>query len=240
MRCEPLLEEQFSPAIAKNYYEPKLFWFELDRDQTRTLISLFSSSPARSTLFKGSHAPNVRQEGENIKTFDANQANSSRGMSSVLPQKSWSALFKDEASFDAKEVIVEDNARREVGTDNTESSNAIQTNIVRGESIALPQEPWSLLFKNETVTNPREVITEDTDGEDPEAHSKKTMETTLPQEPWSALFINEIGSEAREMVAVDNHEDDLEEKVNETMVSELKSPDLHTIVTKVFEAITSP
>ncbi|KAI4306901.1 hypothetical protein L6164_030141 [Bauhinia variegata] len=46
MECKPLLEDQFGPIIANNCYEPKLFWFELDRDQTNKLISMFSSSPA--------------------------------------------------------------------------------------------------------------------------------------------------------------------------------------------------
>lgn len=45
MQCQPLLEVQFGPVIADNYYLPKLFWFELDQGQTNKLISLFSSSP---------------------------------------------------------------------------------------------------------------------------------------------------------------------------------------------------
>ncbi|KAK6929522.1 Development/cell death domain [Dillenia turbinata] len=44
-QCFPLSEEQFRPIIADNYYEERLFWFELDRIQTKRLISLFSASP---------------------------------------------------------------------------------------------------------------------------------------------------------------------------------------------------
>lgn len=44
-RCRPLREEEFKPVIAKNYYEEKLFWFELDRGQTNRLTKLFSASP---------------------------------------------------------------------------------------------------------------------------------------------------------------------------------------------------
>lgn len=43
MRCQPLTEDQFGPIIANNYYEPTLFWFELDQNQTNKLISMFSS-----------------------------------------------------------------------------------------------------------------------------------------------------------------------------------------------------
>ncbi|KAA8534015.1 hypothetical protein F0562_031532 [Nyssa sinensis] len=45
MQCQPLIEDQFGPIIADNYYGERLFWFELDKVQTHKLISLFSSSP---------------------------------------------------------------------------------------------------------------------------------------------------------------------------------------------------
>ncbi|CAI9103000.1 OLC1v1001409C1 [Oldenlandia corymbosa var. corymbosa] len=52
-QCRPLMEEQFAPVIAENYYDPinpNLFWFELDRTQTSKLVDLFSSAtlPGRS------------------------------------------------------------------------------------------------------------------------------------------------------------------------------------------------
>ncbi|GFY84272.1 DNAJ heat shock N-terminal domain-containing protein [Actinidia rufa] len=45
MQCQPLLEDQFRPVIADNYYEQRLYWIELDRSQTRNSISMFSLSP---------------------------------------------------------------------------------------------------------------------------------------------------------------------------------------------------
>ncbi|KAL8162631.1 hypothetical protein V2J09_014120, partial [Rumex salicifolius] len=45
-QCEPLTEDQFKPVIAKNYYEPLLFWFELDKAQTRQMIAFFMKSTA--------------------------------------------------------------------------------------------------------------------------------------------------------------------------------------------------
>ncbi|KAI3458484.1 hypothetical protein Pfo_015147 [Paulownia fortunei] len=44
-QCRPLLEAEFKPIIAKNYYAERLFWFELDKEQTKSLIKLFLSSP---------------------------------------------------------------------------------------------------------------------------------------------------------------------------------------------------
>ncbi|EOA29651.1 hypothetical protein CARUB_v10015153mg [Capsella rubella] len=46
VRCEPLPEEKFSPVIAENYKDEKMFWFELDRGQTNKLLRLFSPSPS--------------------------------------------------------------------------------------------------------------------------------------------------------------------------------------------------
>ncbi|GKA33566.1 putative development/cell death domain, kelch-type beta propeller containing protein, partial [Tanacetum coccineum] len=45
MECLALSENQFKPIIANNYYESKHFHFELDKDQTNQLISLFERFP---------------------------------------------------------------------------------------------------------------------------------------------------------------------------------------------------
>ncbi|CAA7041441.1 unnamed protein product [Microthlaspi erraticum] len=44
MRCQPLVEEEFRPAIAENYKDEKMFSFELDRSQTNKLLRLFTPS----------------------------------------------------------------------------------------------------------------------------------------------------------------------------------------------------
>ncbi|XP_022767815.1 kelch-like protein 1 [Durio zibethinus] len=43
LQCQPLLEEQFRPIIADNYYGHNHFWFELDHVQTSKLMSLLAS-----------------------------------------------------------------------------------------------------------------------------------------------------------------------------------------------------
>ncbi|XP_050381857.1 uncharacterized protein LOC126798836 isoform X2 [Argentina anserina] len=43
LQCQPLLESQFKPIIADNYYSPHKFWFELDHVQTNKLMSLLAS-----------------------------------------------------------------------------------------------------------------------------------------------------------------------------------------------------
>ncbi|KAK8685270.1 hypothetical protein V6N13_041275 [Hibiscus sabdariffa] len=42
-QCQPLLEDQFKPIIADNYYGRNHFWFELDHVQTSKLMSLLAS-----------------------------------------------------------------------------------------------------------------------------------------------------------------------------------------------------
>ncbi|CAN8259785.1 unnamed protein product [Cochlearia groenlandica] len=46
MRCDPLDEEKFRPAIADNYKDEKMFSFELDKIQTNKLLRMFSPSPS--------------------------------------------------------------------------------------------------------------------------------------------------------------------------------------------------
>ncbi|XVE97157.1 hypothetical protein REPUB_Repub02eG0287000 [Reevesia pubescens] len=43
LQCQSLLEEQFRPIIADNYYCRNHFWFELDHAQTSKLMSLLAS-----------------------------------------------------------------------------------------------------------------------------------------------------------------------------------------------------
>ena len=76
-QCQPLLEDQFKPIIAENYYEQRLFWFELDQEQTDKLISLFSAS---SVIVSTSLPSNTQkwissfksvQESGNIRTWES-------------------------------------------------------------------------------------------------------------------------------------------------------------------------
>lgn len=106
MQCHPLLEDQFRPVIADNYYEPKLFWFELDQRQTNRLIALFSSSPILETaspserpssLSKALITINVREDSNNGETFSSNM-----NVACLDSKKKWSSLFKV-SQMDARE-----------------------------------------------------------------------------------------------------------------------------------------
>ncbi|XP_038885976.1 uncharacterized protein LOC120076281 [Benincasa hispida] len=97
MQCHPLLEDQFRPIIADNYYEAKLFWFELDQRQTNRLIALFSYSPILETVspperpsssLKSLQTINVRED-SNSEVFSSNM-----NVARLDSKKKWSSLFK--------------------------------------------------------------------------------------------------------------------------------------------------
>lgn len=106
MLCHPLLEDQFRPIISENYYEAKIFWFELDQRQTNRLIALFSSSPILAAVSSSERASrsskalqtiNVGEDSTNHEVFSSN-------INVACPdsKKKWSSLFKV-SSADARE-----------------------------------------------------------------------------------------------------------------------------------------
>ncbi|CAK7325940.1 unnamed protein product [Dovyalis caffra] len=223
MQCQPLVEDQFKPIIAENYYgpnEPNYIWFELDQDQTNKLISTFSSSPV-TTSTKHMHnwkslpyAPNVRQENDNMEKLNDCQASTKRCTTSSPPLKPWSALFEVETCPDTEEMTEKDNA---------ESSNANLTNLDiptadhTGSATcidsAIQQKSWSAFFIKGTDPDAREMKAEDnTELSDASMSNIETLDankvsiatgmgTAFLERPWSAWCENENSSDAREMIA---------------------------------------
>ncbi|XP_043688220.1 uncharacterized protein LOC122639428 isoform X2 [Telopea speciosissima] len=76
MRCQALMENQFRPVIADNYYTDNHFWFELDRAQTSELISLFEASSA------SAHPPLPKKvcTSESISSLQASSASAHSAM----------------------------------------------------------------------------------------------------------------------------------------------------------------
>ncbi|GMH13315.1 hypothetical protein Nepgr_015156 [Nepenthes gracilis] len=145
LNCQPLSEDQFKRIIAGNYYEQSLFWFELDKAQTKQLISLFSRSPEsqsvfvphpqsatrESTMFRRSPAPTASLGGcdSGVVGVDANSSHTS--ISNIVCRSS-------------NDPVLHDNDDQEFGT------------FTRHEAVTkhgsssrfLPQKKWSSLFKH--------------------------------------------------------------------------------------------
>ncbi|KAK3227410.1 hypothetical protein Dsin_007272 [Dipteronia sinensis] len=51
MQCQPLVEDQFRPIIADNYYNHSHFWFELDHAQASKLMYLLASAAVAPSSF---------------------------------------------------------------------------------------------------------------------------------------------------------------------------------------------
>ncbi|KAL3524020.1 hypothetical protein ACH5RR_016854 [Cinchona calisaya] len=131
-QCRPLLEEEFAPIIADNYYEPALFWFELDRTQTSKLMDLFSSSP--------SMLPAITP---------------------CLPNSAaWSTIFNSLPTSDANDVRDEVKASVnnlgdmgteletwETSTNPKGESGCSYASVLSSKNTSLPQKPWISLFK---------------------------------------------------------------------------------------------
>ncbi|PRQ51517.1 putative development/cell death domain-containing protein [Rosa chinensis] len=66
LQCKPLLESQFKPIIADNYYSANKFWFEIDHAETNKLMSLLASCAVVQSL-------QLVQEVEELKAFKNEQ-----------------------------------------------------------------------------------------------------------------------------------------------------------------------
>ncbi|EOY32624.1 Beta-propeller, Kelch repeat type 1, Development/cell death domain, Kelch related, Kelch-type beta propeller-like protein isoform 1 [Theobroma cacao] len=191
VQCHPLLEDQFRPIIADNYYEPKLFWFELDQAQTNKLISMFSSSPITSASlskktekmsaqFKALRPPNAKQEcgaGETsaIKLGVSNMNLDSMGGSTLDPSigRSYSSTVRNM---------------------NTSDAPATQSNVGwftwKDPSSREERELYPCSINNEVASNRKQ------DGVYTNINCDSSYPCVLrcPQKKWSALFKEETCS----------------------------------------------
>lgn len=149
-QCSPLTEDEFRPIIAENYYEQRLFWFELDRAQTHRLISLFTSRGSVSrplnmathkAAFPTSYGPQRSGDagGKVSCTFLAPLDNTNMGWGG-----SWGALGSGESEKN--------------GLHPKPSSGSSYSAIVSGTSTSVPkksipftEKKWSSLFESSTT-----------------------------------------------------------------------------------------
>ncbi|XP_057965101.1 uncharacterized protein LOC131155742 isoform X2 [Malania oleifera] len=107
LQCQPLLEDQFRPIIADNYYSQNRFWFELDHAQTSKLINLLSSKAVASstsllqntakwrTLFQAALLDDSKETNEVSKPLDSEVAFSCLDQSNGNPDSADVALCLD-------------------------------------------------------------------------------------------------------------------------------------------------
>ncbi|KAL0401138.1 UNVERIFIED_CONTAM: B2 protein [Sesamum latifolium] len=72
-QCRPLLEKEFKPIIAKNYYAERLFWFELDKEQTSRLTKIFLPSPLPEKMPRAPSAVQWNNMFDSLSNSDINE-----------------------------------------------------------------------------------------------------------------------------------------------------------------------
>ncbi|KAL7107568.1 hypothetical protein ACP275_06G063000 [Erythranthe tilingii] len=123
-KCRPLFEEEFKPLIAKNYYSDRLFWFELDIEQTRKLTKLFSS-------------PELPKK---MPPRPPNAARSNNAFNVLLGSNVDEAADKEFENIDSKEYS---------GTEemNLKENQHSYASIVSNRDAFAPEKKWTELFK---------------------------------------------------------------------------------------------
>ncbi|XVF47402.1 hypothetical protein PTKIN_Ptkin03bG0106200 [Pterospermum kingtungense] len=192
MQCEPLLEDQFQHIIAENYYEPMLFWFELDQAQTKKLVSMFSSSPiitstslSKRTAKMGAQlkelrAPKTKQEcdtGERsaVKLGISNMNAANMGGSTLDPtvKRSYSSAVRNVNNLDAHTTY------SNVGWFTWEDSGTREGQLI----------PSSI--DNQVASNNKQ----NTVDQKLNCNTSYSCVMRCPQKKWSALFKEETCSD---------------------------------------------
>ncbi|EEF41513.1 conserved hypothetical protein [Ricinus communis] len=144
MKCQPLVEDQFGPIIAENYYAPKLFWFELDHNQTKKLISLFSSSPI------------IQKQNVLHKEKGISCVRPSSGLSycSIVKSMSSSVVRTDQSDIKQGTCVDQLDIIQGVHTVQTDSAGCYSSDppIVGGLTTSLSKKPWTALFNKARET----------------------------------------------------------------------------------------
>ncbi|XP_057980218.1 uncharacterized protein LOC131166019 isoform X2 [Malania oleifera] len=150
MACQPLLEDQFRPIIAKNYYEQRLFWFELDKAQISRLIALFSSSLDQKMMMRSRPIPishnQVEDKTERL-DFEVDVSCSYHTNMERTASRHSSGLGREyrslQPSVNGEAVKTRE---QEVGSQHPNFARSYSS-VVRDTGSDLPQKKWSALFK---------------------------------------------------------------------------------------------
>ncbi|CAL5366436.1 unnamed protein product [Camellia sinensis] len=164
MQCKPLLEDQFGPVIAHNYYEKRLFWFELDKAQTKKLISLFSSSPSTippspsvpqntarwPTLFNGVPTSDARQVLNDVEAPHSQAGFAHSNQCNVQ----WDSCNGHVS--EREHQLLEGSVEKDLVQPNPNCVRSYSS-IVSSSSTSHPEKKWSALFKTSRTSDTSKV-----------------------------------------------------------------------------------
>ncbi|PON70273.1 BTB-kelch protein [Parasponia andersonii] len=119
MQCQPLVEDEFGPIITENYYESKLFCFELDPSQTEKLISLFSSSR---TTASDAISTNMEKR-SSLFNASSSMSHTRQGGEVGIGSNTFNVTNPDQANTKSESSLVEENQMLETIPDGWEAEN---------------------------------------------------------------------------------------------------------------------
>ncbi|XP_077214157.1 influenza virus NS1A-binding protein [Tasmannia lanceolata] len=165
-QCKPLVENQFFPVIADNFYTPSHFWFELDHAQVAGLMSLFMSAPYSGpvvlplSMSKTSNPSNTLPSARWQSTGSLGKASGS----SVWVSTGDSGLEKNSKSF--ADIVTGNNKFETLLWDgeNNDSGNSNKTSSSNNEDgdLNAPVSAWDCPDIDEANTN-KEAMDNDED-----------------------------------------------------------------------------
>ncbi|TYI19914.1 hypothetical protein ES332_A07G198000v1 [Gossypium tomentosum] len=198
MRCQPLLERQFQPIIADNYYERKLFWFELDQAQTNKLISLFSSSPVITNTFLSKKTEKMGAQRKTLRAPNAEyNCDSGENSTSKVEASNMNLASVEDSSLNP---IVGLSFSSVVRNMNVSDGHKSRPNVGRftwkDNGSREERQLFSGSINNEVASNPKQAVGNqmlnwDTSYSCVARHSQKK---------WSAFFKEETGSNSTKEV----------------------------------------
>lgn len=162
--CCTLTEDQFGPIIAGNYFEEKLFWFELDRDQTSKLIALFTSLPYNEgssplknstkwkTFFYSLPTSDTKLAGADTRS-SVLEANHSTSDQTNAQWSLWDARVFHEETDSCENSVDTEAADGNLNMNGQPSYASVLSNnsvVVSDTTFSIPQKKWSSLFKTDS------------------------------------------------------------------------------------------
>ncbi|KAK3027110.1 hypothetical protein RJ639_042404 [Escallonia herrerae] len=145
-QCRPLSEDQFGPVIADNYYERKLFWFELDRAQTSKLISLFTSSPVNVNV-SWSQTARCNTPFHSVPTHASRQPGYGYGIQTSAPEADFGCSDQTKVQWSSETLM---GAEAVVGNPNSDGQSY---SFVGNTSRSIFQRKWSALFEHQPASD---------------------------------------------------------------------------------------
>ncbi|XP_060964734.1 uncharacterized protein LOC133029021 isoform X1 [Cannabis sativa] len=235
MECQPLVEDQFGPIITDNYYEPKLFWFELDRDQTEKLISLFSSflTTVRAAISANTETsnsvynaafpvPNRRRE-EIVKSL--NVANPDQTNTDGENRNTWSSPKLGNSNRENGNWVhggLDDEERCLEAIDHKKSAQTLKTGVINQTKSC--DYSYSSAVQTMGTSHPRKFWSELFKGSNAEDAGEESQDIKLPSSGSTNLSISDDSSldeKGKCLEVVVDDSENYEEYMNLGLINEL-------------------